>query len=128
MSYVLIRITSAKSLQRITDEIFKLLREQMAPTSTTAMKSLKYCDLAVKIILTSHTRCNKTKDPSEFSGNELNDYLGLYGRGLEEQKNYRVCANIADRVTTYWFDRISLEISYISCFILYLHVRYLDVY
>ena len=98
MSYVLIRITSAKSLQRITDEIFKLLREQMAPTSTTAMKRLKYCDPALKIILTSHTRCNKTKDPSEFSGKELNDYLGLHCRGLEEQKNYRVCANIADRV------------------------------
>ena len=89
MSYVLIRITFAKSLQIITDEIFKLLREQMAPTSTTAMKRLKYCNPAVKIILTSHTRFNKTKDPSEFSGKELNDYLGLHGHCLEEKKNYR---------------------------------------
>ena len=37
-------------------------------------------------------------------------------------------AKMWDGVTTYWFDRISLEISYILCVILYLHVRYLDVY
>ena len=70
----------------------------MAPTSATATKRLKYCDPAIKTIVTGHIKCNKTKDPSEFSGKELNKYLGLHGRGLEEDKNYRVCSNIADRV------------------------------
>ena len=76
---------------------FNLLREQMAPTLMAAPKRLKYCNPAVKTILTGHTRCYKPNDPYEFSGKELSDHLGLNGCGLEE-KNYRVCANVADRV------------------------------